>query len=369
MKIKIYKYDFLVVGAGLIGSLAALQLIKKNYKVLVIDKNNKVFKDQRTLAVNANSKDFLKGLNLWKKLKTQPEHIQKIIIKDDINSSPLVFQNPSEEMGSVILNRELLLESLKELEKTNSIIKGVNIPLKKIRPNELISINDRKYSFRNIVLSFGKKFQEDAILKKFTFSKDVKANVGFFKHSIKHNQIAYEVFTSDGPLAVLPAPNKSKKESTFIYSSKKSVSTDNLHKLINRYFNETHGTINFHNKISKFEIIPHLSKDKLNKYFLIGDSLRSIHPVAGQGWNLGIKDIQCLSNLLETHDLEDPSLVKKFYSQRNVENISYLSFTSSLNILYENQNILTNSIIKSGFKVLRNFDFLRSAFIKQAMGR
>ena len=65
MKNKIYKYDFLVIGAGLIGAITALALVKK-FKVLVIDKNNKP-RDNRTLAVNANSTDLKAGV--WDNLK------------------------------------------------------------------------------------------------------------------------------------------------------------------------------------------------------------------------------------------------------------------------------------------------------------
>ena len=62
MKNKIYKYDFLIVGAGLIGTLTALALHLKKFKVLVIDNKKNIPIDRRTLAVNANSKDFLKNL-------------------------------------------------------------------------------------------------------------------------------------------------------------------------------------------------------------------------------------------------------------------------------------------------------------------
>ena len=88
MKNKIHKYDFLVVGAGLIGSIAALALIKKKLKVLVLDKENKIAKDNRTLAVNANSIDFLKQLDIWDKLKSKPQPIEKIVIGDYINNYP-----------------------------------------------------------------------------------------------------------------------------------------------------------------------------------------------------------------------------------------------------------------------------------------
>ena len=78
MKIKTHKYDFLIVGAGLIGALAGLELLKKKFKVLVIEKNNQSLSDLRTLAVNANSREFLISLGLWHELVNEP--INKIIM-------------------------------------------------------------------------------------------------------------------------------------------------------------------------------------------------------------------------------------------------------------------------------------------------
>ena len=108
MKNKIFKYDFLIVGGGLIGALAGLALHKKNFKVLVIDKKKDIPLDQRTLAVNANSKEFLEQLGVWEDLISQPQSINKIVIKDYINTSPLIFSNQDEPMGNVIFNTEML---------------------------------------------------------------------------------------------------------------------------------------------------------------------------------------------------------------------------------------------------------------------
>ena len=79
MKNKIHNYDFLIIGAGLIGCLAALELIKKNLKVLVIDNNENKISDKRTLAVNANSTEFLNDLGLWRNLQSKCEPIKKIL--------------------------------------------------------------------------------------------------------------------------------------------------------------------------------------------------------------------------------------------------------------------------------------------------
>ena len=97
MKNKIHNYDFLIIGAGLLGSLTALHLVNKKYNVLIIDKNHDLMKDDRTLAVNANSKDFLVKLGLWGKLQSKPESISKIIINDDYLNPPLTFQNSKED--------------------------------------------------------------------------------------------------------------------------------------------------------------------------------------------------------------------------------------------------------------------------------
>ena len=97
--------------------------------------------------------------------------------------------------------------------------------------------------------------------------------------------------------------------------------------------------------------------------------MRSIHPVAGQGWNLGIKDIQTLSSLLDNQKLGDENLIKKYSQIRLLESTGYLSFTTLINFLYENKNPLSSLVIISAFNSLKNLNFLRDSFIKQAMGR
>ena len=126
IKNKIHKYDFLIVGAGMIGCLTALSLLKKKYRVLVIDKGNLSIDDSRTLAVNAKSRDFLKNLNLWNELKqTQP--IKNIFIKDYINSEELIFENKEEHMGTVVYNKDLLKKVRKILLDRKCLYKNINI--------------------------------------------------------------------------------------------------------------------------------------------------------------------------------------------------------------------------------------------------
>ena len=161
MKNKIQKNDFLIVGAGLIGAIAALALIQKKYKVLVIDKDNKINKDNRTLAVNANSIDFLKNLGIWKLLKSQPQPINKIIIKDNINVNPLIFENEDEIMGNVILNKEIYEIARKKLEKLNILKIANSLATSEIFPKKKVIINNKYYTFKKIIISIGKNVLSD----------------------------------------------------------------------------------------------------------------------------------------------------------------------------------------------------------------
>lgn len=369
MKNKIIKYDFLIVGGGLIGSLAAICLSQKNYKVLVVEKNNLFTKDNRTLAVNSNSRDFLASLGLWEILKTEHEPINTIIIRDFINKESLSFNNKSESMGSVIFNKSLLKISQDYLKKRNLLFTGIDLNIKNIKPKSKILINSNYYYFKKIILSLGKNEEKNEIINKVKFKSNHQAYVGFFQHQKNHNQRAYEIFTPYGPLAVLPSPSSTKKYSTFIFSTKQKMDLNNLSTLINKNFNSSHGLIKIKNELNKFSITPHIARPIQKDYLLIGDTAHSIHPVAGQGWNLGIKDIQTLCDNLEQHDLENPLFDNIYYSKRIVENIIYLSFTSLINNLYEGNFPLSKQLVKNSFSALNRFEYLRNLFIKQAMGK
>ena len=367
MKNKIHNYDFLIIGAGLIGCLAALELIKKKFKVLVIDKSENPSSDNRTLAVNANSTDFLNSLGLWKILKSQSEPIKKIFISDYINTKKITFNHEPDFMGNVIFNKDLLLNARKKLKSKKSILLNVNLPISSLKKENLICIKKNFYIFKKIILSAGKNFDDKAIHKK-SFNQGHKSFVGFFKHSKNHNNFAYEVFTNTGPLAVLPAPHKDKLFSTFIYSSKINISNNDLKNLMRKNFSQSHGLIHFEKKINSFQLSPHLSYPVNNNFLLLGDNLRSIHPVAGQGWNLGIKDIQTLSHVLDKYPLDGPILEQIYFSRRNIENALYLNFTSFLNFLYEEENSIKKNIVKLAFNII-NIPPIKNVFIRQAMGR
>ena len=92
-------------------------------------------------------------------------------------------------------------------------------------------------------------------------------------------------------------------------------------------------------------------------------------PVAGQGWNLGIKDIQTFCNLIDQYGIEFQKLDQIYYGRRDIESMAYLGMTSLINYVYDNPNLISSVIIKSSFKTLQKIKPLQNFFIQQAMGR
>ena len=94
-----------------------------------------------------------------------------------------------------------------------------------------------------------------------------------------------------------------------------------------------------------------------------------MHPVAGQGWNLGIKDIQTFCHLIDLYDFQTKKFDEIYYARRQLESITYLGMTSMINYLYDHPNFVNRFIIRTSFKALQKIKPLKTLFIKQAMGR
>lgn len=373
MKNKILKYDCLIIGSGLLGSLLAISLIKKQYKVLVIEKeglSDGAFADQRTLAVNANSRNFLKSIDLWNKLDKKHVDIGQISIKTYLNKDELIFKE-QDAMGSVIFNKELLSIAHKILIKEKSILGNTFMHLDQLQSDKSFKIKNKEYVFKKIIIMGGKQFVNQVDTNHFLKGDNShKAYVGFFSHQRNHKNIAYENFTKNGPLAILPAPHKTHKYSTFIYSTQDIVSSNSMKKLIDKNFNKSHGKINIAKNIFSYPITPYLfnPKNKYHDLIFMGDSFRSIHPVAGQGWNLGVKDIQSFLSLLEKKSLNFKNFNSIYYSRRKFESYLYFSFTEIINKTFQLNTPLSNFFGAASLKTLKRLSFLRSLFIKQAMG-
>ncbi len=229
----------------------------------------------------------------------------------------------------------ILEKSLKKNKffKIHNLINSENIQKKY---NLLINLN-----FSNLIT---KKFFSKKIIKKY---KSLAYTLTI-EHEKIDNKIARQVFTKIGPLAFLPI---SDKETSIVYSIKNTtkIKKENLIKLINLH-NQDY-KIKKINKISSFELMSVNLRNYYHKNILaFGELIHKIHPLAGQGFNMTVRDIKILLEIIQNRiDLGLPinsSVNEEF--QKNTKHTNFI-FSNGIDFIYEFFNYEGN--LKSNFLI------------------
>ena len=150
----------------------------------------------------------------------------------------------------------------------------------------------------------------------------------------------------------------------------KKIMTEILQEKIFKYVGEISNIIG----IEKFPLSAHINNKFYEKRVIyIGDSAHSIHPIAGQGWNLGIKDIEnCFLVLKEASMLGldvGENYFNKKYNDKSYFNAFFLfQITDKLNSIFLKEGLITNLFRKNGFKIIEKSKFLKKHITNFAMG-
>ena len=342
-----------ILGGGLTGLSLAKSLIKKGLSVdIFLSKKSLDFNRSRTIGIsNDNLLYFNKEILDIKELLWDIKKIE--IYSDNLrNEKILNFENNNKTLFAILRNYKLqtkLLRSLKK-EKLCKFKNNFNYKISNLKKYKLI-INCENNNY------FSKRFFVRSLKKKY----DSFAYTTILKHKKIQNNAASQIFTKNGPLAFLPL---SELETSVVYSikGKKNI---NLKELIKKY-NTKYSITNF--GISHFF---ELKSSNLRTYYYknilaFGDLLHRLHPLAGQGFNMTIRDIQDLNNLIDLKlksGLEvDNSICEDF--QNTTRSKNYL-FSSGIDFIYEFFNLETkmdNNIISKSVRLIGKNKFLNSTF-------
>ena len=391
---KEFKCDILIVGSGLTGLVAAHALSLLGYKIIITEqkkakKNEKFFVDTRTTAIAEGSKVFLDEIGLWNKISKFAEKIKNIEVIDREKTNKINFfnNNKSKNLGYVVKNSKLEEIIKSSLIKRKNVIFFYDSKFLSAEYNldKIIGIYKNKKIISNILLATDGK--NSAVRKTFntlTFNKNYNesALVLNFFHTHKHNNTAYEFFYKSGPLAVLPMQSENLNfQSSIIWSNNKKYLSSLVlqnEKLIKEILEENIGSIvGKIKKINSKQIFPlssHINEKFYDKRVLyIGDSAHSIHPIAGQGWNLGLRDIKKLHKLSkEIKKIGIPIGSKNFCIDYN-ENCYYDAFrlyqiTDKLNLMFKSNSFVSNNFRFFGFEFIEKNNYLKKQITHFAMG-
>ncbi len=328
-----------ILGDNLTGLALAKALVKKEILVDLFykEKNTKI-DATRTIGISKSNIDYfnrdisnIKGM-LW------PIKKIKIFTENSNNKELLKFEDQKDNLFSILQNQKIFNQLTFELKK-NKFFKFK----KDIKYNK---VNNIDY---DLIINCDIK---NKITKKF-FSKkfEKKYNSVAFTTIINHKKLSFnneatQVFTSDGPIAFLPI---SKEKTSIVYSARmKKIKTNLDIKNIIKRFNPKYEIKKFH-KISKFE----LKSINLREYYkdntlAFGDLLHKLHPLAGQGFNMSIRDIKELLKIIDYKIKLGLSLDKSvcIEFQNNTKSKNFV-FSEGINFIYEYFN--------SENKIMENF--------------
>ena len=387
--------DITIVGAGLTGLMTAYALSDLKVDIAVIDrfdffsiKNNNT--DLRTTAIAEGSKCFLDNIKIWDEIKFFSEPIKDIKVVDRKQKTRIDFNNPdaNQNLGYIVKNniiKKILLQSL--LKKKNiKLIANNNLEAIHYNESTLISnFNKTQIASKLLIAADGKNSMVRDILKTPLYKKNYKqkALVVNFNHLKGHNGTAHEFFFKSGPLAILPMKNNKKNifSSSLIWSHEnkfinslckinKNLLISLLEEKIYNYVGEIKEIID----VKAFNLSAHINSSFFeDRVVYLGDSAHSIHPIAGQGWNLGIRDIEKCLEVLRIGvnlglDIGSKSLCKQYNDKAFYDAYSLFQITDKLNNVFLKDNFFVNKFREKGFNLINNRKNIKNLITNFAMG-
>ena len=390
------KRQIVIAGAGLIGSTMAIALASKGLDVTVVDgtsEEDRIKRNKgRTYALSRTSKNLLINIGLWDPKRLNVSPIENIMLSTRKNSNDKIrhlveFNKENHEVGPSsymiedfylrkVLGSELnrntkiqLINSIEVIEdQTNSFETKIMLSDQSLISTEIFIISDGRES------GFAKR------LNKIFFKKSYNqlAIVGNLSHENEHKFVAHQLFLSGGPLAILPLKGK---RTTFVWSLPielaDKISKSNDEKFINHLKDNIGDILTNLKLIGEKKIFPlylRFLRDTIdNRKVFIGDSAQAIHPLAGQGLNLGFRDVASLVDILLKGkklgiDLGSIDLLKKYETWRSFDKISIATYTDFINTLFSNNNSYLKALRELGMNAVDKSELLKNFFVKEAAG-
>ena len=349
-----------IIGDGLVSLTLANMLAKKELSIDILSTKKNNNDKLRTLGISKSNMDYLNDEILdIKKISWNIKKI-KVFTEKNSNKEILKFNNDNNSIFSIIKNFELQKLLNNELKKK-----------KTVKVKNLKNYQDIIKQEYKLIINCNPNHQ---ITKKF-FSKKIKKNYNSYAYStiINHkkvinNNIAFQNFTNNGPIAFLPI---SETATSVVYSLRDKNKKTNLDikNLIKKY-NPNYSITKIHN-FNRFELISsHLRKYYKENILAFGDLLHKIHPLAGQGFNMTLRDIKILLDIIKSRlnlGLQiDNSINEEFEKKLKYKN---LIFSSGVDLLHEFFNLeskVTNDILSKSIQFLGKNPSMNRIFSKIA---
>ena len=376
-----------ISGGGIIGNYISSRLNNLNIKCVVVEKNQEVFSSEsniRTLTLNPISKKLLDDIGI----EVPSAAIKEISVFDAEGSGKIVFDASeiNHDNLSYVVFFDDLLKALQESEHS-----------KIIYDNEIVSINeDTNDEFCEVLLK-----SKDVIKTTFVAGCDGRnSNVakitGQKSKRSDYNQTAitfttisenidegkaFQIFSERGIFAAMPLPNNNHGAThTIVWSinNSKLKNQTSIEEYVSKNIHYFEKKLNTQYKICSdlisFKLSNHYFEDYISSStVLIGDAAHSIHPLAGQGINLGFADAdvfceEIINSYNKTRKINKNITLKRYEIRRKKMNLLMLRSMDFFVELFKSQNLLLILLRNIGLSGVNKIKFLKTFFINHAAG-
>ena len=370
-----------IIGSGLTALTIAYLLSKFKLRIDIVEQvSNKKKINPTKLALSQNSLDQLSSFGL-KNIQKKSTIVNKIHLHDSYSSinlkNDLEFSASKEEALAYIIDSNSLFS---DITKKIKVLKNVNILRK-----EILSIKENNFfnevTFKNLTkenynLIIFASTNNTSLLSTFKLRKVIdkayneSAHVFNLFHKKIENKSARQFFLKDGPLAFLPVSNS---ETSVILSIKNNSVNEkivnnkkDLLKFFNVHFKELFKEISSISKIEKYNL--NYSFNRLidsKRILLFGDIANKIHPIAGQGWNMTLRNIFSLIKVIKHSEnlgfeIGNDTFIKKYLDEANSNNFIFSSLIDGVRGIFDVKNTTYANFRKN---ILVNLN--RNTFIKK----
>jgi len=382
-------YDLIIVGGGMVGASLALALKTSSLKIAIIEAfnfktNQQPSYDDRGIALSYGSQSIFETMGLWSHLAPHSTAIKDIHISDRGHFGATRLSAEAENvpaLGQVILARamgQVLNQAIAEHE-TIDIICPSTVTALKNQDNavELTLDNERPLTAKLIVAADGanstiRKLLGLSVTEQTYQQTAITANINTER---PHLNRAYERFTEHGPIALLPMPDQ-RCSLIWTVKSGNEIAINELDdkaflKKLQSEFGYRLGKFTQIGKRGHFPLkLTQTDQPIQNRIVFVGNAAHNLHPIAGQGFNLGLRDVIALADVLvnEVNDCGNAQLLHEYQNWQQNDQDSVIKATDILVRLFSNDNPILGHGRSAGLIMIDLFPPAKHWLVQKSMG-
>ncbi len=384
--------DVLIIGGGLVGGLTACALAQGGVNVVCVDAEdpdkllNAGF-DGRCSAIARSVHNAFVALGLWEHMEPEAGIIEDIRVTD--GKSPLFLHFDSLDLtgvpfGYMLENRVIrrtLLEVVPKMEHATYLAPMRVQSLERSATEVNATLSDGTTVKAKLVIGAdgrGSWVRRHASIDVTRWSYDQTAIVCTVETELDHQNVAQEHFRSTGPFAILPMPNK-RSSIVWTESSRNApvmmdLSDEDFHAELAERFTDFLGEIKVVGPRWSYPLTLQFAKRSIDQRLaLVGDASHGMHPVAGQGFNMGARDACAIAELIiQTKalglDIGAGRVLEDYDRWRHFDNHLMLASTDAIVKLFSNNQGPIRFIRDAGLAMVEQLPFAKKFFTKSAMG-